>query len=166
MEKLRIENQELRERLSTIDAGEVSFDPRFAGPEESIDIMYQSTGSGPNTTRAFNIALKLREIFVGAYEVLLTVPTESVIIYQLGKLMAQRAGHYQANAAYSLDAPSTQKLRTQLEALGLIDIIGELGGGTGSGARRWQVTEKGKRFAHSNLAIRKLDADDSVVDLR
>jgi Domain of unknown function (DUF4062) len=161
MEKLRIENQELRERLSTLDTSEIRFDPRFAGPDEFIDLAYQASSGAPNSPRIFNITLKLKDIFVASYGSLLNHPNEGQVSHTMGQMLAKKAATYMDGPRFSLTDPSIQKLRTQLEALDLINIIGDPSAGSGMASRRWQVTEKGKRFALLELALTRPDSSAS-----
>jgi hypothetical protein len=157
MEKLRIENQGLRERLSTIDAGEVSFDPRYAGPDEFIELKYQISAPQPSTPRYFDSKMRLGDIFVASYDTLQNTPLEQQVSTEVGRMLAKLAGTAKEGESLMLTNLSLQKLRIQLEALGLIDIISNT---TGTGIafgyiRMWKATEKGKRYALSKLAILK-----------
>jgi hypothetical protein len=75
-------------------------------------------------------------------------------------MLAELAGRKDKDTQYALTSHSLQKLRTQLEALALIEVEG-VGSLSGGGYRRWRPSEKGKRFALSKLAILKPETNPS-----
>jgi hypothetical protein len=164
LERLRIENRELREQLSTLDNSEIRFNPRFMGPDDFIELTcdgYTPTPYGSReATSEFKTAASIGSIFVGLYDNLLVVPGEHQLLQTIGRMLAELAGRKDKDTQYALTSHSLQKLRTQLEALALIEVEG-VGSLSGGGYRRWRPSEKGKRFALSKLAILKPETNPS-----
>jgi len=69
MERLRIENQELQQKLAATNEIEIRFDPRFVGPDDTVSVDYEITPTTqPKTTEYKQVKLTLGEIFVGCFE--------------------------------------------------------------------------------------------------
>lgn len=107
---------------------------------------------------SFSAEIKLEDVFFGLFNALLGESSDYQIGGIIGADVAQRANNYApaSDRDYRLDNQSLQLLRIQLEALGLIEVIGKTS--LGYTTVYWHVSEKGKRFAFSRLAMRKLNS--------
>jgi hypothetical protein len=153
-EKLRIENREIKEKLESLGSGEISFDPRYSGPETEIafNVSLRQRQLGSNVISTFSGSVRVGDAFIELYDILLKAPSETEIRTHIGRFVCRKMNkELGANSTVTGDPAATVLIRNQLEALGLIRTESR----TSSDDMKfvaWLATEKGKRFALSRLA--------------
>jgi hypothetical protein len=86
-ERLRIENAELRQKLADALPGELTFDPNLLGPTDTMPLSVRIGGQQPAA-----LEVGIGDIFVVAYDPILSGPPEEDMSYHLGVAAAQCAG--------------------------------------------------------------------------
>ena len=162
-ERLRIENDDLRTRLSNLEGGEIWFDPKFASPTTEIECKIMAhhldPGLGQHEKSTFPAKSTLNELFVKNYDEFLAEPSENSIPRVLARFFASKAGQLSENSLYYIAGEEIVTIRNQLEVLGLIRTSSRQGS-HGSSYIVWQLTDKGKRYALSQTALRSLATAD------
>ncbi len=154
MERLRIENTELRQKLSELGGETLTFDPTLVGPSDSMRLVVQVSGQQYPST--FEVAIG--DLFIAVYDQILAGLPEGQMGYHLGVAVAKFAKIWTGNQHYSMVSESVAELRQQLEALGLLKAVSTRSPtGTGAFFISWTTTEKGRKFAALRNAKRKMD---------
>lgn len=162
IEKVRLENSELKARLAAYEDDEIIFDPTLIGPDDDITVEVplrlsdgaggtQPIGSRPVTTN-------LGELYLGLYDTLLTEPREHDVGASIGHLLMRKIADLPDRTNSGAVPPTKVKeLRFQFEALGLIESIGESAQTQfGLGRRQfviWRPSDKGRRFVLQRRAV-------------
>lgn len=157
MERLRIENTELKSRLAELEGGEITFPEHLAGPEDQIDLtISRNTTSLPQTSLPDLIAkVTVGDLFKANFEFLLSEQNEYYARDNILRTVLNLAGiDVMKNTAYKLDMNVVRQLGYHFESLGLIRLSAQT---APSGARRvhWIPTEKARRFVLPGKAISK-----------
>jgi hypothetical protein len=149
-ERLRIEIAELRQKLAGSLLEELTFDPNLLGPTDTMQLTVALGNQQPQAIFEVGIG----DIFVAAYDAILTGHSQDTLSDFLGIAAAQCTERYSPNQSYSMDSKDVVSLRNQLEALGLVQ---PLSGRTSGGfpILTWSVTEKGQKYAAIRNAKRR-----------
>lgn len=174
MERLRIENSDLRRQLGS--SSEITFPAGVPGPDETFDCLVTVSQFKRDKGAAFDLSPKIEQegqfdaseklglIFVLLYERLLRKQPESELRNLIGRAMATRAGRVASNAVYEVGLDKVQQMRFRLEVLDLIrtekesNYPGLIPGMNVS----WTVTDKGRRYATRQLAAL---SEDEIIRL-
>jgi hypothetical protein len=166
LERLRIECNELREKISRVDDFSLTFPPHIKGPRESFacDLIVTQLEARPQTgawkrkaidKNTGHAEIPLREIFVSISEFVLLERPEHTLKHNIGKTVAQLANFPEDETLlYELSPETLRGLRYQLEALGLIEAVGKQDG-AGFSYICWNITDMGRRYVSQELAQRK-----------
>jgi hypothetical protein len=151
MERLRIENSQLRDRLARLQSEEPDSD--WLGVDDPIHLVAAGPGEEP-----LHIDAKIGDIFIEIYNSLLSHDAEMHLRHVVADVALRLAGREfrsPIGSPYIVDEDMS-KLRNQLEALGLVRPISVKLNSSGSSVIAWSATDKGRRYAVSRLALRKL----------
>ncbi len=158
LERVRIENEQLRQRLAEFDGTKLVFPEDLIGPEEKIrfSIFYGSEKVGRTEST-------IKDLFNWLFEMLVQEEAESEIQSALGNSWAAQAGKRQPDQYedFKVGDDDLRIIRSHLEALGLLQLTRQVREWTELGQPRkeayvaWGVTEKGRRYMASLLAIRR-----------
>jgi hypothetical protein len=141
-ERLRIENDELRKRISSSD--ELTFNPNILGPDDSISVSVSGRGA---------LTATIGDIFVGCYDAIVAETAESAMGSTFGRAIATAAGVYEGTSG-SIERDEVVKLRHQFEALGLIETK-MVRAQSGISVLVWYLTDKGRKFGSSRRAAKR-----------
>lgn len=145
LELLRAENSKLKDRLLELEGAEVTFDPRYAGPDTKLG--YQLNHRNEVVTSG----LSLGDLFVEMYDALIAGPSEFRMPYLIGMTTAKAMGRNSPGDGASVPPNTVAMIRNHLEALGLIETR------PGDDQVNWIVTPKGKRFAAGRKVLPNLN---------
>jgi Domain of unknown function (DUF4062) len=163
-ERLRIENVELKKRLSENEIHEIKFPPHLAGPDTMFDFDITITATKAGTladqvdTGAQNklVTARIGDVFVKLFDRLLTTPSEYRLREAIGRAVTELGlGPPESNRRYEISLDQVMQLRFQLEALGLITAEGVPGTRPYMEYIVWAITEKGRRYVTQIRAIPK-----------
>lgn len=159
MERLRIENSELKKRLLEIDTGELTFPEEIAGPDEIVNIRYcKGTRDPKRAKEIFSVDASLQDIFLRSIDGILRERSE----FDIMDHFATSSHPDQSRVDYLQLMAQLEDIRTvrfQLEALGLIRAVSQsnISEGDTYTIIAWAITEKGRRFVAKNLARKRTD---------
>jgi hypothetical protein len=166
MEKLRIENAELRRTLSEFDSDEIQFPQNLVGPNDNLNftlkLAYKDSRNSAKTLRTEEVVVgaPIGGLFIGIFDKILTEPSEYQLRSAIGDVLANLSSKREPDVEYNISLDEVIKLRFHLEALGLIKAMGgeeNPGFGAGFGVRHnyiaWTITDKGRRFVTQARAI-------------
>jgi len=134
---LRSENARLKERLADIEGSELTFDPRYAGPE------FKPPYEIELRNKTIQSRLSLGELFVGLYDDLMPGPNEHRLRYLIALNTAKLMGQSSPGDGGTVKQSTVAMIRNHFEALGLI----ESKPADSADTARWTLTPKGKKFA-------------------
>lgn len=163
MERLRIENAELKRSLAEFDMDEVLFPPNLLGPNDELEftltVMYQDKSNRAKIERTEEVraVATLGKIFAGLFDTILTEPSEYELQSAIGRVLARLTRPREDDVEFTIPANEVIKLRYHFEALGLIKAMGQSRaiGSTGwtQNYIGWTITEKGRRYVAQAQAI-------------
>ncbi|WP_441252675.1 DUF4062 domain-containing protein [Tardiphaga sp. 71_E8_N1_1] len=156
-ERLRMENAGLRERLAEISGSEITFDPELVGPLEDFEFEVSQSEESGEHVREFKSKLQIRVMFVNLYDWLLESPLEVRMAYLIGDTAARLTNNV-ADSSQATDR-CVVSFRDQLEALGLIRPEMRLMGGHSATQIAWALSDKGRRYANMQRAMRRPKVD-------
>lgn len=144
LEKLRIENTDLRQKLAGLDSDKLSPRPTPDGLTDpvAVELLIYRTEEG--TPDKVSHPILLGDLFAGLYGHLLKSPSEAYVRELIGFWYRQKL-HISDHC--ELSDRSTIVIRDKLEALGLIKSRSIIAGFSNHIA--WSLTEKGRRFPES-----------------
>src|SRR5205807_2404673 len=123
MERLRIENDRLKERLGELDSSEITFPPHLAGPDSQFELNFYYGGQGTYETanERYKYRTTWKEIFLDSIDQILKEVAEGYIVGGVAKLHATKVGvELRKVGGIVADVKDVRAIRFQLEALGLI----------------------------------------------
>lgn len=144
LEKLRIENADLRQKLADLDSDKSSSHPTPAGLADSITVELLIYRTEEGTPDKISRPILLGDLFAGLYGHLLKSPSEAYIRELIGFWFRQKL---HISDPCELSDKSTIIIRDKLEALGLIRSRSIIAGFSNHIA--WALTEEGRRFSES-----------------
>lgn len=168
MERLRIENAEMRRKLTELDAYEIQFPEDLMGPCDeltfTLEIAHQNPQNQAQTerTETVKVCAVLGKIFIWIFDRILTEPSEHSLRSSIGAGLASLTSRSDEYSEYSIPLTEVIQLRYHLEALGLIKAMGaEESNPISTFTFRhsyiaWTITEKGRRFVAQARAIYRL----------
>lgn len=141
-ERLRIENEELKNRIAETTSNEIIFDPDLIGPDEVQSWTIRNNATG----ETHGVVSDTGDIFIEIYDRLLASTLLGNLSVSIAEFLRARAG---LNGSFQFQ--DFIRLRDQLEGLGL--IIPE--GIDYAGKRRnvWSLTPLGRRFASKRRVL-------------
>jgi hypothetical protein len=169
LERVRIENIRLTERLRSLEGEEITFPSDLLGPTDTvgISINIEHLGAAKDTYGQRDV-LKVEEItvspqigalFEDLFGSLLKEPPEHSLQTTIGNILLQQAGRRTDDTRAEVSEQTVIDLRFHLEALGLIRaaVREQRLNSSGYGHKyiAWTITDKGRRFVAANRAIRK-----------
>jgi hypothetical protein len=140
-ERLRIDNEELRKKLSSSD--DLTFDPTILGPEDWISVDVRGHGI---------LTVGIGDIFVGCYDAILAESIDSQMDMPLGRAVCAAAGL--DDQPQPVGTESAVMIRTQFEALGLIETK-KVRAMNNLQFLVWCLTDKGRRFGSLKRALKR-----------
>ncbi|EAQ35518.1 hypothetical protein NB311A_17119 [Nitrobacter sp. Nb-311A] len=143
LEKLRIENADLRQKLADLDSDKSSSHP-IPGLADSVTVellIYRTEEGAPDKISQLVL---LGDLFAGLYDYLLKSPSEAYVRELVGYWYRQKL---HTSDYCELSDNSAIVIRDKLEALGLIKPRSIMAGFSKSIA--WSLTEEGRRFPES-----------------
>lgn len=149
LEKLRIENTDLRQKLADLDSDKSSprSTPDGLADPVAVELLIYRTEEG--TPDKVSHPILLGDLFAGLYGHLLKSPSEAYVRELIGFWYRQKT---HISDYCELSDRSTIVIRDKLEALGLIKSRSIIAGFSNHIA--WSLTEKGRRFPESgNIPI-------------
>jgi hypothetical protein len=156
MEKLRIENGELKKQIGERDT--LAFDPTIPGPDDVVNLTINrkdSDGMG-RTEKEQTISVENRfgDVFVGIYDNLLATPLESEIANYIGRL---HSGEFSSPIGvytrFSLPPEKISEIRLTLEGQDLIAVMSQ---GERPARKAWSPTPKGRKY-YLAKRLKKID---------
>ena len=172
LERLRGENELLKQKLATLNEDEIKFPAELAGPDEQItlDITvedFQDDGGGGVAKKGtFSVSVKrtIASIFASTYDVILKEPSERTIGEAIGKALCSELEGDSTYRRASISTAAVEKLRNHLEALGLVRAVGKYTVSHRGGFEHrndyiaWTVTDKARRYVTRMRAIQRTAA--------
>lgn len=162
-ERLRIENQKLRSQLAEALGSDLIFPADLAGPSDYFQLVVSGEVPVPNehATKLSNqiVNVQLGKLFIAIFDRLLADPAEHSLRDIIGRASLRLSDNasIQENARYSVSTEQVRQLGCHYEALGLLQLMGQVS--PNSFFRNeyisWTVTDKGRRFVTSVRAIPK-----------
>ena len=154
MERLRGENESLKQQIVDAQKSEVVFPPDLLGPRDEVPMDLQITGN--NGTEIVRVSLTPQHVIRKAVNLLTKEASENAISRQLARdymfhLMREK---YQDGVVVSFTDESIMQMRFQLEALNLIKAESRRGA-TNASYITWNLTEMGRRYISNLFALRK-----------
>ncbi len=143
LEKLRIENADLRQKLADLEKDKSSSGPA-AEADNSVTVellVYRSEEGAPDS---ISRSISLGDLFAALHGHLLKSPSEAYVRELVGYWYRQKL---HVSDYCELSEKSTIVIRDKLEALGLIKPRSIMAGFSNHIA--WSLTEKGRRFSES-----------------
>jgi hypothetical protein len=160
LERLRIENSELRRDLEEFTSEElIHFPLGLLGPDDEMGFALEAYNKDTKKRETIIVKAVLGEVFVGLFDTILLEPNEFTLALEIGALISYLTNQPHDNFHYR--SIEVTRLRYHLAALGLINATGKTGmSGYGEPTSEivWTITEKGRRFAAMAQALRKPDA--------
>jgi hypothetical protein len=169
-ERLRIENGDLRARLAAIEAEGLLFEQSLLGPSDEVKIraVIADVNKPPEktVTNRKTLSLTYGQIYESLYDKLLEEPPEGHVRSSLEEMLWGSFPPAEvANKSVTISSEDFRTIRNQFEALDLIKIISVTHPvppnsnasffSSGHKTLNWQVTEKGRKFAISNRALKR-----------
>jgi Domain of unknown function (DUF4062) len=150
-ERLRRENEELKQQLAELNASEVTFPSDLPSPDNPVDVTYKKRRAGGRALlreeETCRISTTWKKLFIaGSEEILSERPEMGIAIHAIAVLT-------QDTMIFHVDVTDLAKLRFQFEALGLIRTAHKQLGKDGAWLT-WSITEKGRRYLLQQKAIR------------
>lgn len=157
-ERLRIENDALKERLAKLEETEVRFPSELAGPNDFLEFHIVPWG---DETPIASARMTVKDIFSEIFENTVLEVSEEMLFLDLAKhcLIMMNASDYDANNYYNVPAEERRRLRFHFEALGLIKAVGRTKSVETFNRMReesyiaWSLTEKGRRYMANLSAV-------------
>lgn len=152
-EKLRIENDELKARLSNLEGAEISFPPHLSGPEDELDLQISYYEARDEKTAPAK--LTPRVALENSVDDITKEISEGYISRHLATAYFRNAypDSYSSKIIYRMSANSIRQLRFQLEALGLVKA--ESREGDSGKYIAWALTDKGRQYINNLYALPK-----------
>jgi hypothetical protein len=163
-ERLRIENAELRDRLSELEMNRIHFPSNIAGPDTTLDMPIFTTrvAEGKRIAERLMIAnVAICDIFTDSFEVLLGNVGETLLKRHIAKIIIRRKinnveEHLRQrlkdkNIDIVIQDSDIRLLRFHLEALGLIKT------GTMGREVSWTITDMGRRYVTMKKALPSIE---------
>jgi hypothetical protein len=144
LEKLRIENANLRQKLTDLDSDKSSSHPTPVRLADSVAVELLIYRTEEGTPDKISRSILLSDLFAGLYGHLLKSPSEAYVRELVGHWYQQKL-HISDHC--ELSEKSTIMIRDRLEALGLIRSRSIIAGFSNHIA--WSLTEEGRRFSES-----------------
>ncbi|MCK1402334.1 DUF4062 domain-containing protein [Bradyrhizobium sp. 4] len=158
LERLRIENEELRTRLATYQ-DDSFFNPALIGPDDGIVVDFQILvpieGSKTPKTIRHAVEIGLGQVYTSIFDEMREDPRESSICAYIAYFAALNERMTVEGATYHLTDDCRIMLRRQLEALNLIEVAITNDGFIITPKYNWIATKKGKAYAAARLAQAK-----------
>jgi hypothetical protein len=168
MERVRIENSDLRARLEAVQAEGLVFEQSLLGPSDELTIRAEIRDENrPNEKAAIKtLSLTLGQLYEDLYDVLLAEPEEHRVRDTIGWMLRKSLEPSEADSKnVTIDDDDFRRIRNQFEALDLIKIIsvknrysnpaGNFYGTSEYTTLNWQTTEKGRKLAIRNRALKR-----------
>jgi len=146
MERLRIENYDLKKRMG--DKDDLVFDEMIPGPDDLVDLtvsLHETTPLG-DKKREESVAIQARygDVFVGIHDNLLATPHEIRISQLIGSLYSDRFSKpFGTYTNFDIQLEQVESVRLVLEAQDLISVVSV---GERHPVLAWEPTIKGKRY--------------------
>jgi hypothetical protein len=162
LEKIRIENDELKKRLAIFEAGEINFPPDLLGPTENFSFIVVGRASGRNTQK-IPAQMRIDYLFAGIADNIISEASEAAIGQRIVEqyLGTADAKEHDRSLSYGIEPQDLVQLRFHLEALGLIQSVGRYKDSNFANMQyrdeyiAWSITEKGRKFIANLWAIRR-----------
>ncbi|MET3838731.1 DUF4062 domain-containing protein [Bradyrhizobium sp. OAE829] len=153
-QRLRIENNDLRQRLEALDGEEIYFNPNLLGPDDNMEFALTGHVRESEQIITGTANAKIGEIFVAIYDRLLVEPSEQSLRSDIGAYLSDRLPENLTDVShYTVLMDDVIKLRNQLEAHNLLEAFGTIGGTfVKSSYISWRPTDKGRRYAAKKRA--------------
>lgn len=162
--KLLLENADLKKKLSEIKAASQPKLPNLADFEDSFDIRYtyRSAQGARTTYPEASRSLTWKQIFLGVASELGTAGRTTAVI-KSGVSLALQEFAGRSSSIYGLNSMDDVRIRTQLEALGLVRVY--MGKGVDGKYHEYvSLTDQGRRRFLELTAIRKaVDSSDGIA---
>ncbi|WP_137045056.1 DUF4062 domain-containing protein [Pseudolabrys sp. FHR47] len=169
LERLRIENEELKARLSEVNGADISFPDHLAGPDHEITFAvtlhrHKQTPSGGDAivkTETVNVVASIGQILLAIVDEIIKEPSEYSLRRTIGEALLAIAGRNERETSGEVSPNDVTNLRFHIEALGLIQAIGKestsdmFGRLTTNHYIAWVITDKGRKFVSLHRAILK-----------
>jgi hypothetical protein len=163
MERLRIENATLKNQLDQMTSSDLVFPTSLAGPDDQFVFHVSIKDYDPDdrinptiiTTSNKIVSIKIGEIFISIFEILLAGPNEYSLRSSIGSAIVGLTDELskQKGRSFEVSGEDITQLRFHLEALGLIQAMGVQG--QFSNHLIWTITDKGRRYVTRAKGIRK-----------
>jgi hypothetical protein len=151
LERLRMENNALRQQIAGQQDAEIVFPPDLLGPQDPITMRLQAIAKGTNTTQDVKVTPEF--VMRVTINLLTEEAMERTIKYALAKAYSQKTlDRFDPSATYEFSGESMMQMRFQLEALKLIKAV------SGAHGIIWTLTDTGRRYVSSLFALRKKQA--------
>src|SRR5262249_42336301 len=137
------ENDELKQRLSELSTSEITFPSNLPPPDAAVDVRYTVHLVGQHSIRT-----TWKDMFLGGSELILSEQAEQEIARHAVTTLLNRSP-----LVTEVNPHDVTKVRTQLEALGLIRAISRTHP-RGSIWITWLVTDKGRRYLIQEKAVK------------
>jgi hypothetical protein len=151
LERVRLENAELRRQLASLENADIVFPSHLAGMEDEFEfsVVAESNGIGRKVNE------KWRTIFLRCGNRLWAEHPEDEIGRTLAQftLKSRHPDRYSDKEKYSVKARDLMRIRAHLEALGLIKVISK--GVYPNSYLTWTLTDKGRHLLGDFLAIKR-----------
>lgn len=162
MERLRLENTELKSRMSDINSGKLIFPPHLAGPDENFtfdltEIRYHPAKPPYAERQELSrnerpAVVSIGEMFIAIFETLLRSPIEYSLRQAIGQAVAKLSNYPNSGEeTFEVSLQNVEQMRYHLEGLGL--IVSSARQSQFSSSIVWDITEKGRRYVTENMGI-------------
>jgi hypothetical protein len=157
-ERLRIENERLRSRLTDLEGPTITFPDHLAGPEHELVLTMMHDGEEAGKMKA-----SIKDLFTELFEELVQQTYENKIRTSIAGIWAVADGRIRVGdyCPFTLSYGDTKIVRAQLEALGLIELVAKVHEWTmfqniqRETLTAWAITEKGRRYMADLLAVKR-----------
>jgi len=159
-ERVRNENDQLRQRIAELDGTKLVFPEELKGPDEKLGFSIFD-GRGQVAGR---VEMAIKDLFIFLFEMLVEQKSEYDIQLVLGKEWAVETGVLKRHEAgdYAVSGHDIKTIRSHLEALGLMELTRQVHEYTDHIGHQhkepyiaWSATEKGRRYMAHSLAVRR-----------
>ncbi len=159
LERLRIDNEQLRQRLSELDGASLVFPDDLAGPEDTLEIAVYHNGNVVGERR-----ISVKDLFREIFDMLVEQTSEFSIQQEIARPWAVENGKIKSyeSCDYMIDNNEARIIRSHLEAMGLMQLTRQVHEYTSFDGRlhkdpyiAWSITEKGRRYMASMLALKR-----------
>jgi Domain of unknown function (DUF4062) len=157
MERVRIENSDLRKQLAAVQASELTFPANVPGPDEPfhcvVSVSRYEVSNVPWDRKlvkqeAFENSTTLAAIFPNLFDYLVTGTPEYRLSRAIGSVIAQLAGKDTKDLVFDIGTGEMREMRFRLEALGLIRTEADPTGGENI---IWTITDKGRHYVTRSI---------------